>query len=246
MLDKFNLTLLINQKRREMGLEPAKDLWLHVLGQKVIVASDLAIAEVPPDVEVDYRQTGYLHLEQPDRHLAELDAFLKAGPPPVYAGFGSMPARDQANMVPLVADAIRSIGQRAVLGKFWDSPFESSAEKDVLFIRGYPHLRLFPKMAAVIHHGGAGTTATSAASGVPQIVIPHVLDQYYWGQRVFESRLGPKPIWRSRLSAGKLKAALDRCLGDHEIRKRAALVSKAIHRHESLKMTVEELIRTAA
>jgi UDP:flavonoid glycosyltransferase YjiC (YdhE family) len=246
MLDRLNLTLLVNRKRRAMGLGPIKDVWLHILGHKVIVASDKRIAEVPPDVEVGYRQTGYLHLEQPDLHLSELDAFLKAGPPPVYAGFGSMPARDQASMVPLVVDAIRSAGQRVVLGKFWDRASESSAGRDVFFIRGYPHLKLFPRMAAVIHHGGAGTTATSAASGVPQIVIPHVLDQYYWGHRVYESRLGPKPIWRSRLSAGKLKAALDRCLGDHEIRKNAAMVSKAIHRHESLKLTVEELIRTAA
>jgi UDP:flavonoid glycosyltransferase YjiC (YdhE family) len=212
----------------------------------VIVASDKEIAEVPPDVEVSYRQTGYLHLDQPDQSLAELDAFLQAGPPPVYAGFGSMPARDQAKMVPPVVDAIRSVGQRAVLGKFWDGPSESSAGSDALFIRGYPHLKLFPRMAAVIHHGGAGTTAASAASGVPQVVIPHVLDQYYWGHRVYESRLGPRPIWRSRLDARKLKAALEQCLGNAGIRKKAAMVSKAIHRHASLEMTVEEVLRTAA
>ena len=245
VLDQFNLTLLINRKRREMGLGPVRDLWRHILGKRVIVASDKGIAEVPPDVDVDYRQTGYLHLDQPDFPSAALEAFLNDGPPPVYAGFGSMPARDQASMVPLVVDAIRSIGQRVVVGKFWDSPSPSSAGRDVFFIRGYPHLKLFPRMAAVIHHGGAGTTATSAASGVPQVVIPHVLDQYYWGHRVYESRLGPRPIWRSRLSARKLKGALERCLGDHEIRERVAMVSKGIHRHKSLEMTVEALIRTA-
>jgi UDP:flavonoid glycosyltransferase YjiC (YdhE family) len=246
MLDRLNLTLLVNRKRKAMGLEPVKDLWGHILGQRVIVACDREIAEVPPDVEVDHKQTGYLHLDQPDRALADLDAFLEEGPPPVYAGFGSMPARDQASIAPLVVDAIRSMGRRAVLGKFWEGPFESPAGRDVFFIRGYPHLKLFPRMAAIIHHGGAGTTATSAASGVPQVVVPHVLDQYYWGHRVYRSGLGPKPVWRSRLTAGNLKAALGSCLEDQEIRKRAAMVSKTIRHHENLETTVKELIRADA
>jgi UDP:flavonoid glycosyltransferase YjiC (YdhE family) len=242
MLNRFNLTPLINQKRKGMGLKPIRDVWLHILGKHVIVASDKAIADVPQDVDLCYTQTGYLHLEHSGAHLADLEAFLKAGPPPVYAGFGSMPGRDQAKLAPLVINAIRSSGQRVVLGKFWDGPSDSSAGPDVLFVRGYPHLELFPRMAAVIHHGGAGTTATSSASGVPQIVIPHVLDQYYWGHRVYVSRLGPKPIWRSRLNAGRLKEALDLCLGDHEIRMRAAAVSKEIDRPRSLEMTIQELV----
>ncbi|MBW2116155.1 MAG: hypothetical protein JRH04_15325, partial [Deltaproteobacteria bacterium] len=102
ILDRINLTLLINKKRKQLGLKPVDDAWFHILGKHVIVASDKAIAKVPQDVEPAFTQTGYMHLNQPNQHLPELEAFLSAGPPPVYAGFGSMPKKDQANNVPIV------------------------------------------------------------------------------------------------------------------------------------------------
>jgi len=199
LLDHFNITRLINNHRR-LGLKLIRDAWRHILGRHVIVASDKAIAKVPPDiVKLVVTQTGYMHLNQPDQQLPELDAFLDAGPPPVYAGFGSMPMRDQMRNTAVIVEAARLSGQRAVIGKFWDEPSEFSNSADIFFIKKYPHLKLFPKMAAVIHHGGAGTTATTAVSGVPQIIVPHLLDQYYWGNQIYQSQLGPKPIWRSEV-----------------------------------------------
>jgi UDP:flavonoid glycosyltransferase YjiC (YdhE family) len=241
MLDQFNLTWLINKKRKQLGLKPVQDAWLHILGQDVIVASDKVIAKVPQDVEPAFTQTGYMHLDQPDRHLPELEAFLSAGPPPVYAGFGSMPKYDQASNVPMIVHAVRSVGGRVVIAKFWDEPSEFSNSDNVFFIKGYPHLKLFPHMAAVIHHGGAGTTASSAISGVPQIIVPHILDQYYWGHQVYQSHLGPKPIWRSKLTSQKLAAAIQECLSNDLIRQKAKAASKMINRQDSLEMTVREL-----
>lgn len=148
------MTWLVNKKRKQLGLEPVEDAWLHILGRHVIVASDEVIATVPPDVELAFTQTGYMHLDQPDQHLPELEAFLRVGPRPVYAGFGSMPKRYQASNVPLIVDAARSVGRRVVIAKFWDEPSEFSKADDLFFIKGYPHLKLFPHMAAVIHHGG--------------------------------------------------------------------------------------------
>ncbi len=245
MLDSFNLTLILNRKRKQLGLRPIGDAWLHILGQHVIVASDKAIAEVPPDVGMGHTQTGYLHLEQPDEELPELEAFLRAGSAPLYAGFGSMPMQDQERTVSLVVEASRAAGRRAIIARFWDGPSGSPDEGDVFFIKGYPHLKLFPRMAAVIHHGGAGTTASSAASGVPQIVVPHVLDQYYWGHRVHTTRLGPKPIWRARLSSRKLAAAIEECLTNDEIRTSAESAARKIDRRKDLDMTVREVLRTA-
>jgi len=242
VLDSSNLTLILNRKRKQLGLKPIGDAWRHILGHQVIVASDRAIAEVPPDVEMDYTQTGYLHLEQPDKELPELEAFMRAGSAPVYAGFGSMPMQDQERIVSLVVDASRAAGRRVVIARFWEGPSGSPEEGDVFFIKGYPHLKLFPRMAAVIHHGGAGTTASSAASGVPQIVIPHVLDQYYWGHRVHLSHLGPKPIWRARLSSRKLAAAIEKCLTNDEIRRSAESAARKIDRRRSLEMTVREVL----
>jgi UDP:flavonoid glycosyltransferase YjiC (YdhE family) len=242
ILDRVNLTLLINKKRKQLGLKPVDDAWFHILGKHVIVASDKAIAKVPQDVEPAFTQTGYMHLDQPNQHLPELEAFLSAGPPPVYAGFGSMPKKDQANNVPIVVNAARSAGQRVVIGKFWDEPSEFSNSDDVFFIKRYPHLKLFPRMAAVIHHGGAGTTAASAISGVPQIIVPHILDQYYWGHQVYQSHLGPKPIWRSKLTYQKLSTAIQECLSNDLIQQRAKAASEIINQQNSLEMTVRSLI----
>ncbi len=239
----FNLTRLINKKREQLGLPLLKDVWSHILGDNVIVASDQAIAPVPPDVGRGFTQTGYLHLEQPKQHLADLEAFLSHGPPPVYAGFGSMPKKDQVKNVPIIVRAARLAGQRVVIAKFWEGPSEFIGSSDVFFVQKYPHLDLFPRMAAVIHHGGAGTTAAGAISGVPQIIVPHVLDQYYWGNRVYRVGLGPKPIWRSRLSSRKLAAAIEECTKNHWIVQRAAAVARMIKGKDSLAMTVREVLR---
>ena len=241
--DKFNLTRLINNKRKELGLKPVQDAWLHILGKKVIVASDRVVAKVPQDVDLAFTQTGYLHLDQQDQHLPELEAFLRDGPTPVFAGFGSMPKQDQARIVPMIVQAARSNGQRVIISKFWDEPSEFSNSNDVFFIRRYPHLKLFPNMAAVIHHGGAGTTATTAISGIPQIIVPHILDQYYWGHQVYQSHLGPKPIWRSKLTPQKLSAAIQECLSNDLIIQKARAVSEMINPQDSLDMAVREVLK---
>ena len=241
MLDKFNLTRLINMNRKRLSLDPIQDAWLHILGRGTIVASDRAVAEVPTDVEVPCTQTGYMHLKQPDQEFPDLEDFLDAGSPPVYAGFGSMPKQDQARNVSMIVEAARAAGRRLVMTKFWDEPSEYSDAEDVFFIEKYPHLKLFPRMAAVIHHGGAGTTASAAASGVPQIIVPHILDQYYWGHHVYRSRLGPKPIWRSRLRAKKLARRIEECLSNDCIRRNANAASEAIRGENSVSMIVREI-----
>jgi len=244
LLDHFNITRLINNHRRQLGLKLIRDAWRHIMGRHVIVASDPAIAKVPADiVEPVFTQTGYMHLNQPDQLLPELDAFLDAGPPPVYAGFGSMPMRDQIRNTAVIVEAARLSGQRAVIGKFWDEPSDFSNSADIFFIKKYPHLKLFPKMAAVIHHGGAGTTATTAVSGVPQIIVPHLLDQYYWGNQVYQSQLGPKPIWRSELTSKKLAEAIRKCLSNEQFRQKARQASGIIKQQDSLELTVTEIMK---
>jgi len=244
LLDGFNLTLLINNKRKQLGIRPVRDIFKHVIGGRVIVASDRAISEVPPDVEVPaFSQTGYMHLTQPVEYSHKLNVFLDAGPPPVYAGFGSMPKPDQIDNVSRIVKASRLSGRRVVIAKFWDGPSEYAADEDVFFIQKYPHLGLFPHMAAVIHHGGAGTTASSAFSGVPQIIVPHILDQYYWGHQVHRSNLGPKPIWRSNLTSRKLAEAIQECLSNKPIQQTAKEVGEAIKQQDSVETAAREVLK---
>ena len=245
LLNRFSITRLINSHRRRLGLNMIRDAWHNILGQHVIVASDSAISSIPPDITGPaVTQTGYMHLNQPNRQMPELDAFLAAGPPPIYAGFGSMPVRDQIRNASVIVEAARSTGQRAVIGKFWDAPAQFSNSSDVFFIQKYPHLKLFPKMAAVIHHGGAGTTATTAVSGVPQIIVPHLLDQYYWGNRIYQSKLGPRPIRRSELTSQKLAAAIRECLANEQIKQNAKKTSDMIKKRDGLQLTVRELMES--
>jgi UDP:flavonoid glycosyltransferase YjiC (YdhE family) len=246
-LDSYNITRLINNHRKQLGIMLIQDAWRHVIGKHVIVASDSAISKVPPDVvEPAFAQTGYMHLSQADQNLPELDAFLEAGSSPVYAGFGSIPTRDQIRNVSVIVDAAKMCGQRAVISNFWDESYEISNSDDIFFIKKYPHLKLFPCMAAVIHHGGAGTTATTAISGVPQIIVPHNLDQYYWGNQVYQSKLGPKPIWRSKLTSKKLAAAIRECLSNEQFKQNATKASDIIKQKDSLKLTVSAILESIA
>ncbi len=242
-LDKLNITRLINTRRRKLGLTPLKSAWEHILGQDIIVASDEEIAAVPPDAAISYAQTGYMHLTQPSRQLPELEAFLRAGPAPIFSGFGSMPKLDQAKTVSMIVAAARNNGLRVVIAKFWDEPSDFSESEDVFFIQKYPHLDLFPRMAAVIHHGGAGTTATTARSGVPQIIVPHILDQFYWGNQIQTAGFGPKPIWRSRLSSKKLALAIKESVTNQRLIRNAKEVGETLRRKDSLGNAVREIER---
>jgi len=243
-MEKMNMTRLLNTHRRKIGLEPLESAWKHFLGKKVIIASDAEIACVPPDAAVSCVQTGYFHLAQPPRKSSELEAFLNTGPPPVYSGFGSMPKLDQEKLVPLVVKAARDNGLRVVISKFWDEYSDFSPSEDVFFIQKYPHLDLFPRMAAVIHHGGAGTTATTAISGVPQIIVPHILDQYYWGNRMHKSGLGPKPIWRTRLTTEKLARAIKESTTNKALIDNAAETGEKLRRKDPLGIAVREIEKT--
>jgi UDP:flavonoid glycosyltransferase YjiC (YdhE family) len=245
--DPFRLRAIVNKKRRHLGLRPVRDAWRHVLGDFLIVASDPALGPVPFDLDMDYVQTGYFQLQQEGELGRDLEAFLAAGSPPVYIGFGSMPSEDSRKMTQILMDAAEAAEVRLVLSKGWA---ELGSEKgreiqgaDCFFVGNVPHSKLFPRVAAVVHHGGAGTTATAARAGVPQILVPHVLDQYYWAERVYRAGVGPKPVWRTRMNAERLAAAIKETLSDRKIRERAREVSRILDVQEGLE-TVVRLIES--
>lgn len=153
-----------------------------------------------------------------------------------------MPKRDQIRNIPIIVEAARCSGQRVVINKFWEQSSEFSNADDIFFIKKYPHLKLLPNMAAVIHHGGAGTTATTAICGVPQIIVPHILDQYYWGNQIYQAKLGPRPIWRSELTSKKLAAAIRQCISNERIRRKAKEAASIIKQQDSLQFTIRAIL----
>jgi len=244
LLDRMIFTALLNSERRCLNLAPVKDILRHILGRHVIVASDAVMAEVPPDVAVDYIQTGYMHLQTNQRMPERLERFLAAGPAPIYFGFGSMSTREQETLVALIRKSVQLTGQRGILSGFRFDESRVAESENCIFVDEVPHPLLFTRLAAVVHHGGSGTTATAALAGVPQIIVPHILDQYYWGQRVLCCGLGPKPIQRSRLTAEWLSSAIKQCVCGPGYFDRASRISEEIKKQDSLGLAVDYIEKT--
>jgi sterol 3beta-glucosyltransferase len=156
--------------------------------------------------------TGYWFLdEEADwKPSGELVDFMGSGTPPVYVGFGSMADHAlAAQTTDLVIDALKRSGQRGILATGWGGLSKIGTNHEGIFIlESAPHSWLFPRMAAVIHHGGAGTTAAGLRAGVPGVVIPFSNDQFAWGRRAYELGVASKPIPRKNLTAEKLADAI--------------------------------------
>ncbi|ODT99603.1 MAG: hypothetical protein ABS81_25450 [Pseudonocardia sp. SCN 72-86] len=138
---------------------------------------------------------------------AALAAFLAAGPPPVYVGFGSMPDRDARSLAESALTAARRAGGRVVLLSGW-SGLAAAGDPDVLVVDDVSHRWLFPRVAAVVHHGGAGTTAAGLRAGRPTVVVPFFSDQFFWGRRIAALGAGPLPIAREKLTTTALTDAI--------------------------------------
>lgn len=234
ILNRYNFAALINHFRKELGLPVLTDAWEHILGTDPIVANDPEVAAIPDDVMIQVTQTGFLHLDIPCPENKALDRFMNDGKKPIYAGFGSMPAKDQKQNIPMLIRAARSLGQRLVIGAFWQTDDSRRPDNDLFYIQNYPHLHLFSRMKAVIHHGGAGTTAAATLSGVPQIIVPHILDQYYHGECIYKKGLGPEPVWRTKLTQKRMTAAMDSVLNDDRLSIQAKKTAAAIAPEKSL------------
>ncbi|KAK7052327.1 glycosyltransferase family 1 protein [Favolaschia claudopus] len=141
----------------------------------------------------------------------ELDAFLRSGPPPVYIGFGSIVIDDPERMSTLILQAVQTAGVRAIISRGW-SKLDGPPSDNVLFIGDCPHEWLFQRVAAVVHHGGAGTTACGLMNGKPTTIIPFFADQPFWGRMVATAGVGPRPIPHKELDVKKLADAIAFCL----------------------------------
>jgi len=197
----------LNQGRAKLGLPPLDDVRDHVLTSQPWLAADPFLAPWKDLTDLDVVQTGAWILPD-DRPLpAELHAFLDAGEPPVYVGFGSMAMRASSDLGQVVLEACRAHGRRVILSRGWADLAPRDELGDVVIVGDVNHQALFPRVAAVVHHGGAGTTTTAALAGAPQVVVPQIVDQPHWAQRVAElgigaAHVGPVP------TSGSLAAAL--------------------------------------
>jgi sterol 3beta-glucosyltransferase len=201
----------------------------------------------PADWDRSIRVTGYWFLDQGADWSPPpaLEAFLQAGPPPVYIGFGSMSARKPEETANLVVQALRRVGQRAIILSGWSGLRERDLPDALVMTESVPHAWLFRQVAAVVHHGGAGTTAAGLRAGVPTIVIPFHGDQPFWGRRIAELGVGPAPVPRHKLTAESLAQAIAQAVGDQAMRERAARLGATIRAEDGIAgavAAVEEIV----
>jgi len=190
---------------------------------------------------------GYWFLdESPDwEPPAEVARFLADGPPPVFVGFGSMEDQQPERMTATVVKALEASGQRGIIQSGWMGLGSMHLPESILQVDSLPHSWLFPKMAAVVHHGGSGTTAAGLRAGVPSIITPVLGDQLFWAQRIEQLGVGFSPATFHKLTAEPLAAAIDRAVHDSGVRECAAAMGTRIRDENGVAHTVrliEELV----
>lgn len=200
----------LNAHRARVGLAAIEDVRAHILGAQPWLAADATLAPWPEPAAESVLQTGAWMLVD-DRPLSRaIDAFLDSGDAPLYFGLGSMRS-PQEDLSHVMIESARALGRRVILSRGWAGLEPIDDADDCLSVDEVNQQALFPRVAAVVHHGGAGTTTAAFAAGVPQVVVPQVYDQHYWAHRVETLGVGAvhaiEPI-----SATSLTVVLERAL----------------------------------
>ena len=215
---------VLNSQRTALGLAPVSDVRSHVLTDRPWLAADQTLGPWPEPADEAVFQTG-AWIVPDDRPLAsELEAFLAAGDPPIYFGFGSIRATE--NLGRVMIESARALGRRAIVSRGWADLSLVDDEPDCLALGEVNQQALFKRVAAVVHHGGAGTTTAAARAGAPQVIIPQHYDQHYWANRVDVLGIGTAHA-PSTPSADSLTSALARSL-QPEVADRARSVATRV------------------
>lgn len=179
---------LLNSHRSSLGLAPVSDVRRYILTDQPWLAADPMLAPWPDPIDQSVFQTGAWLLPDERPLSPELEAFLNAGEPPVYFGFGSIRAPEDLSQV--MISSARAIGRRVIISQGWADLSLVDNEPDCLVVGEVNQQALFKRVAAVVHHGGAGTTTTATLAGAPQVIIPQMYDQHYWAQRIHHLGIG--------------------------------------------------------
>jgi UDP:flavonoid glycosyltransferase YjiC (YdhE family) len=208
--------------------------------QTILYGYSPQVIPIPKDWDEFIHVTGYWFLEPPAGWEPPIDLvkFLQSGPPPVYIGFGSMVNSKPEETTDLVLQALARTGQRGVLSSGWGGLKKADLPETVFMIGSMPHNWLFPKMAAVVHHGGVGTTAAGLWAGIPAIVTPFFGDQPFWGQRIYALGVGPRPIPRQRLTADRLAESIRIAVSNTAMREKSARLGERIRAENGIAQAV--------
>jgi UDP:flavonoid glycosyltransferase YjiC (YdhE family) len=233
-----------NRLRRKIGAPTVEDVESMMSSRLNLIPISRQVVPRDPRWGPQHRLTGYWFLDEPERWTPppDLTAFLGAGAPPVAIALGAMSlgggSEAQAS-VQIVLDAVERAGVRAIV-QGWDEAMAAQDLPETIYHAGaMPHSWLFAHVACVVHHGGFGTTAAAFRAGVPAVVIPHIIDQRCWGERVEVLGVGPTAIPRAKLTAAALAHALTRATQNTEMQRKAADLGAHIRAETGLQNAVQ-------
>jgi UDP:flavonoid glycosyltransferase YjiC (YdhE family) len=242
--------IVINQwRQKQLGLTAAPLFGiadrLYAPNALLLTAASPRVVPPPPDWPPTHHLTGFWFLDPPPawQPPSDLVDFLQAGPSPVYVGFGSPGPRQQASAAEIILQSARSTGMRMATALPAAAFPPDALGKQIFPLEDMPHSWLFPRCAALVHHGGAGTTAAGFRAGVPAVVIPRATDQFFWGQRVHTLGCGPRPLAQHTLNAENLAHALQQTLTDATMAGRARSLGNLICEEKGVENAADRLAK---
>ena len=212
-VDRFLGNLLIrgtlNTMRAGFGLPPVARVRDHLMQTcPLVLAVDETLFPPDPRWQGRYPYANFLYFADATVLDPELEAWLDAGEAPVFVGFGSMSGSGTDRIERLIIEALSGTGRRCIVGAGWAGLGAGQLPPDWRMVREAPHALLFPRMAVVVHHGGSGTVAQALRAGVPQVLLPLILDQFHHAHLLYRAALAPRPIPMERITAAELGAAI--------------------------------------
>ena len=194
----------LNKGRKMIGLEPIRNFNNYIIEAPSLICLDKRLAPSAPQWPKNITYTGYPFNVANEQLPKDLLKFINNGEKPIYFGFGSMGNDNPIKTTKIILNAIKNTKIRAIVNKGWANLGGINLPENVFEIDNVCHNLLFSHIAGAVHHGGAGTTHTVAYAGIPQLIIPHITDQFYYGQSIIENELGPKPIPFKKLNTENL------------------------------------------
>ena len=232
----------LNQIRKGMGLPPVGKEGFGSSRQNLIPVSP-AVYQPNPFWGTNHHLVGYWYVEEPQgwRPPPDLLAFLEVGDPPLAVSLGAMSLGDQGasdEAAKLFVEAIRLSGARAIIQGLDAGFAQLDTPAEVYPAAAIPHSWLFPRCIGVVHHGGFGTTAAGLRAGIPALVIPHLGDQFYWGQILHDLGVGLEPIPHSKLNANRLATSFRTLMGEEALRETAVVLGEKIRAEQGVENAV--------
>ncbi len=238
----------INTKRRELGLKPAPGANHYFTGKShTLLAINQTLGPPCKSWKKRYRYdyTGYCYTPPNGGLDQSLLDFIEAGEPPVYIGFGSVTIKEPERLSEMIEKAVSQVNCRVVLGQGWTGLGKGQTDNRIFTIGDSCHATLFPKMAGIVHHGGSGTIHTAAKAGIPQFILPQIIDQYYWGNRIHKLGLGPKPVIPKKITVDLLTNVLSNFTQNGNFEQQTKSMAESMKEEDGAKKVVEVVMKNS-